>query len=145
MDLIKQQLKIVKNYLNDGKTFPLPIQSIEQQLSFFINGVKTQELVRPCLVNDGIIQINENEYSELISAFDIADNAGRLIKFVPASGAASRMFQKFQSVLNRFQNLSFTDLKIKSEIDKECKIVYEFLINISSFAFYDDLKDSIKC
>ena len=140
MNHIEQQLKIVKDSLNNGKTSPLSIQLIEQQLSFFINGVKTQELVKPCLVNDGIIQIKENEYSELLSEFDIAANAGRLIKFVPASGAASRMFQKFQSVLNRFQDLSFADLKIKSETDKECKSVYDFLVNISRFAFYDDLK-----
>lgn len=140
MNNIEQQLKIVKNSLNNGKTSPLTIQLIEQQLSFFINGVKTQELVKPCLINDGIIQIKENEYSELLSEFDFAINTGRLIKFVPSSGAASRMFQKFQSVLNRFQDLSFADLKIKSEADKECKSVYEFLTNISRFAFYDDLK-----
>jgi|WetSurMetagenome_2_1015567.scaffolds.fasta_scaffold07047_5 hypothetical protein len=140
MNHIEQQLKIVKNSLNDGKTSPLPLQLIEQQFSLFINGVKIQKLVRPCLVNDGIVQIKENEYSGLLSEFDLAVNTGRLLKFVPASGAASRMFQNLQSVLNRFQNLSFTDLKIKSEFDKECKSACDFLINISRFAFYDDLK-----
>jgi hypothetical protein len=140
MNHIEQQLKIVKNYLSNGKTSPISIQLIEHQLSLFINGVKIQELVKPCLINDGIIQIKQSEYSELLSEFDFAANNDRLLKFVPASGAASRMFQKFQSVLNRFQNLSFADLNIKSKTDEECKSVYDFLINISRFAFYDDLK-----
>jgi len=91
MNHIENQLKKVEKSLKESKTFPLSPQLIEQQLSLFINGVKVQKLVRPCLVNDGIIQINENEYHELISAYDIAANACRLIKFVPASGAASAL------------------------------------------------------
>jgi hypothetical protein len=126
--------------LKEGKTFPLSSQLIEQQLSLFINGTKIQDLIRPCVVNDGIVQINENEYSELLSEFDFAANAGRLLKFVPASGAASRMFQKLQSVLNRYQAFTLADLKLCLESDNECKSLYEFLTNIHKFAFYDELK-----
>ncbi len=144
MNHIEQQLEIVKDSLKSGKTNPLSLQLIEQQLSLFINGVKIPELAKPCLVDDGIIRIKENEYSDLISEFNSAVNNGRVMKFVPASGAASRMFQKLQSVLNRYQTFSFTDLKNNSESDKECKSILEFLINLPKFAFYDDLKQVLK-
>jgi len=140
MNRIEQQLDIVKDLLKSNKLKQLSIQVIEQQLILFVIGVKIPQLVKPCIIEDGIVRLNENKFQELIAEYDLAAKTGRLIKFVPASGAASRMFQKLQSVLNRFSNFSLDDLKNNSENDIECKSVVEFLLNLPKFAFYDDLK-----
>lgn len=55
--------------------------------------------------------VKKEDHDELLNLFDTASSNGRLIKFVPASGAASRMFQKLQSVLNRINNFTLDDLK----------------------------------
>lgn len=140
MSIIQAEIKKIEEYIKLTDRKDISISSIEEQLSLFVNGVKIPELVKPCIIGDGIVNLEKSDYDELIKAHNSASESGRIIKFVPASGVASRMFQKFQSVLNRFPNLSFAELKIKSETDKECNSVYEFLTNISKFAFYDDLK-----
>lgn len=51
------------------------------------------ELVRPAVVDDGIERIGEDRQEALILGHEQAMREGRCAKFVPASGAASRMFQ----------------------------------------------------
>ncbi len=50
-------------------------------------------LVRPCTVGDGIVVLAEDRWPELLERHRAASARGRLTKFVPASGAASRMFR----------------------------------------------------
>ncbi len=140
MNQIKSELKKIINYLDSARDKDISIENIEQQLDLFENGVKIPQLAKPCIVGDGIVVLHHGEFDELLNLFDSVSAAGRLIKFVPASGAASRMFHKLQSVLNRFNNISLNDIKSKIETDNECKAVYEFLINLKKFSFYDDLK-----
>jgi len=144
MNYIEQQLNRVKDLLHTGKSIQLPISTIEQQLRLFVDGVKIPQLDKPCTIGDGIVKLMQNEYDDLLSLFNTASLKGRLIKFVPASGAASRMFQKIQSVLNRFSNITLNDLKNISENDNEYKSVSEFLVNLQKFAFYDELKTVLK-
>lgn len=143
MDLIQQELIKVERYFNSIKKKEISLQTIEHQLNLFISGVKIPELVKPCTPGDGIVQIPENQFSDLINEFNTASLSGRITKFVPASGAASRMFQKLFSVLNRFPKFSLRELKSLSEDDKECKYVYDFLTNLKKFAFYDDMKSAL--
>lgn len=59
-------------------------------------------LVRPATVGDGIEQFTttrHSEIAELIDRGDAAASAGRVLKFVPASGAATRMFKDLISAL----------------------------------------------
>jgi hypothetical protein len=50
-------------------------------------------LDRPCTIGDGIVQLDPATQSKLIAQGDEAARAGRVVKFVPASGAATRMFK----------------------------------------------------
>jgi hypothetical protein len=50
-------------------------------------------LERPCTVGDGIVQLDPSRHEHLIHAAQQAAAAGRVQKFVPASGAATRMFK----------------------------------------------------
>ena len=51
-------------------------------------------LDRPCTVGDGIRRLVEREHDALLRAHREAADAGRFTKFVPASGAATRMFRE---------------------------------------------------
>ena len=140
MSLIDQELKKALSYLEQNKSFQISPSSIKKQLELFYSGVKIPVLAKPCLVNDGIILIKNIEIDELLMLHNEAAKTGRIIKFVPASGAASRMFQKLQSVLNRFNNPTLEDLKKNSELEKDCKSVLDILVNLKKFTFYNDLK-----
>ena len=51
------------------------------------------ELARPCRLEDGIETVPRERQEALILLHDEAARQGRCSKFVPASGAATRMFQ----------------------------------------------------
>ena len=144
MNSMEQELKKIINYLEQNKTTVISISSIEEQLKLFFTGVKIPVLVKPCIVGDGIHCLNDEEIDELLILHSETAKEGRLLKFVPASGAASRMFQNLQSVLNRFNNFTLDDLRKYSENDNECKSVLDFLVNLPKFAFYDELKTVLK-
>lgn len=50
-------------------------------------------LDRPCTIGDGIVQLDPPRQPWLLERADEAIRAGRVVKFVPASGAATRMFK----------------------------------------------------
>jgi len=59
-------------------------------------------LLRPATIGDGIDQFpssRHTEVAELIDRGDAAASSGRVLKFVPASGAATRMFKDLISAL----------------------------------------------
>lgn len=67
-------------------------RAVENQLKRFAGGPKYLKLNRPCVPGDGIIQITGGQRKKLIEQFETQAGKHQLLKFVPASGAASRMF-----------------------------------------------------
>jgi len=140
MNNIEIELKKIQDYLKENVSPEISLSSIENQLKLFYFGVKVPVLAKHCIIGDGIHRISDDEANELLTLHGEAARAGRIMKFIPASGAASRMFQKLQSVLNRFNNFRLSEIEAAISEDKECKSVYEFLTNLKRFTFYDDLK-----
>jgi hypothetical protein len=106
---------------------------LEWQLEMFKNGVQFIDLKRAATINDGIIQMSESELEKYCNEFDLAQNIVK-IKFVPASGAATRMFKDLYEYLEDSQN---GDVEIKNA---EVKVFFE---RISEFAFYSSLKEAV--
>lgn len=113
-------------------------EEIAKQIENFKKGFPFVKLVAPATKGHGIQVFDEQEVNELAAFFD--ENAPKrgLIKFVPASGAASRMFKHLFEFMESFTG-NKEDLK-KLESDKSFNSVYYFLDNIKKFAFIDDLK-----
>lgn len=103
-------------------------EKIEEQLNYFKNGFPPLNIKKPASIDDGIIRITKEEFSEKISIWDdYLKTDKEVTKFVPASGAASRMFKD----LFAFVESSYDEPTTQFE--------KEFFDNIKSFAFYDDL------
>jgi len=64
-----------------------------RQLALIAAPVAHADLVRPCRLEDGIETIPVERQEALILLHEEAAHQGRCSKFVPASGAATRMFQ----------------------------------------------------
>ena len=105
----------------------LTIERVEAQINCIKRGIIPIKLNRPCRVGDGLIVISEKEKARLVRAYDEEVKKGRIVKFVPASGAASRMFQSWYQV---FETGCFPSA------DQEA----EFAADLSRYAFYEDLK-----
>ena len=71
-----------------------------RQVELFRNPPPYTRVLRPCTPGDGIRSISIAEHSALLDQYDIAARRGRIAKFVPASGAATRMFKDLLSYLS---------------------------------------------
>lgn len=67
---------------------------IDRQVAILEAGTKYVHLDRPATPGDGIRVIGAAEAAALVAAFDVHRASKQLAKFVPASGAASRMFKE---------------------------------------------------
>ncbi|TVQ66182.1 MAG: DUF4301 family protein [Balneolaceae bacterium] len=114
---------------------------IETQLDRFRKGFPDLEIDRPATIGDGIVRIPDEEEMRLTDRFHQAQKEGRVMKFVPASGAASRMFKSLQAMLNGNGEITKEHLESGSE---DAEFTRTFLDNLKTFAFYEDLVDALK-
>jgi hypothetical protein len=119
----------VKSQVSEIKGINLPEEAL-RQLELFRRGVKPIKLARPARVEDGIVRIAPDEQDALTSLHDQASLKGRMLKFVPASGAASRMFKDWHRVCQ------------KGQFDT-AEASLRFINDIPKYAFYQDLKQSM--
>jgi hypothetical protein len=104
---------------------------IETQLSYFQTGFPFLKLEAPASVGNGITVLYDKEIDECVGQWDKYRSENHdIIKFVPASGAASRMFKDIFSFLNSDYDSPKTDFE------------KTFFNNINRFAFYDALNET---
>jgi hypothetical protein len=102
-----------------------------RQVELFRNPPPYTRVLRPCRPGDGIRSISESEHPALLAQYDAAARRGRIGKFVPASGAATRMFQGLLSFLT-----SHPGGQPDTDLPKE---VRNFFDNLPRFPFFEDL------
>jgi hypothetical protein len=112
----------------------------ERQLNLFRNPPPFLELDRPAALGDGIFKLNRKQKQESLKQYEKARGQGRFLKFVPASGAASRMFHL---LLKFFERAPFTTEDLRAEAlrgDEESRQFLHFMESLSRTAFFDELK-----
>lgn len=136
----KDKKKLEKDLKSEQGKLDIPVESIIEQIETFEKGIPPVRIVKACTIGDGIRIIPAEHYNSYFDLFQSALDNERIIKFVPASGAASRMFKKLQSVLTNSKTTHKELEKAASLGDEESNSVLEFINNLEHFAFYDDLK-----
>lgn len=115
----------------------ISVHVIEKQIDNFIHGFPFIKLFKPATPNDGILTFTEKEKTFYQEFFRVSLRDKKVVKFVPASGAASRMFKHLFEFREKCQqgpvNFSGTDVDAKFESAEY------FLTNISKIAFFDSL------
>ena len=103
----------------------LVLDVVQGQLADFASGFPYSDIVRAALIGDGVRAMLGAEYEEY---YDAHRNEYKMVKFVPASGAATRMFKDL------FEFLS------SGQMNKTTEIVLD---NLEKFAFWDDLRAAL--
>ena len=95
-------------------------KQIEEQLACFVKGFPFLEITASASVERGIMVIPQEKQAPYMDAWDayLAKNK-KILKFVPASGAASRMFKNLYEFLsadynepqNAFEKKFFDDIR----------------------------------
>ncbi len=105
-------------------------QQINAQLECFKNGFPFLELAGAASVKKGILKLEEHEEKEILKVWDqYLQKKNTILKFVPASGAASRMFKDLFEFLDATYDTPQTPFE------------QTFFHEIDKFAFYSELND----
>jgi hypothetical protein len=114
---------------------------IVTQIEMFKKGFPCTKLLRPCTVGDGIHALRESDIRRLTDVYSKASLEGRAMKFVPASGAASRMFKALFTAHSLYDTSEGNRLFLDPDAaDSDVVICAKFIRGIRQFAFYEDLK-----
>jgi hypothetical protein len=115
----------------------IPVEKVRSHLLTFRNGLTKIQLKKPAVLNDGLFGLDASRANELADYFDRKKENVKLMKFVPASGAASRMFKFVCEFLAEFDSEKETiNAYINRRKDEALKV---FLIGIDKFPFFNDI------
>ena len=121
------------NDLTQIKEHGLTVEQIDAQLAAFRSGFPFLKLYSAATVDNGIIAVSSEDEKKYVSIWnEYLASDGDILKFVPASGAASRMFKALFEFLDGEEDLPSNDFMKK------------FFREIHNFAFFDTLDKAVK-
>ncbi len=109
-------------------------EQIENQIESFRKGFPYLHIEKAATIGDGIIRLSENEISDYIHEYNACRDEIKIEKFVPASGAASRMFKKLYTFVS----------ENKSNPNPDYDAVIPIIENIQKTAFFVHLKEILE-
>lgn len=111
-----------------------------EQLEIFKKGIPPIRLQRPCTVGDGITVLDDSEIKSYSQVYREAAAEGRMMKFVPASGAASRMFKTLLKFDNELEKIDRAEVEKNAQSDDDYADLLKFIRGIRNYAFFEELK-----
>ncbi|GAA4830390.1 DUF4301 family protein [Algivirga pacifica] len=114
-------------------------ETLDAQIKNFQKGFPPMAVVKAAVTTDGILQVSETDKIPYEIKFEECIEGKKLVKFVPASGAATRMFKVAYEFLRKHRGTEVgTDTFQASGDDLD---VLELFDGIKKSAFYNDLQE----
>ena len=117
-----------KEDLSQIEKHGLTRERVERQIENFRNGFPYLPIVRAAAAGDGIKVLAEDDIARAEARYDDEARRLRVVKFVPASGAATRMFKELFEFIND---------------DRRGKGIDTLLANIEKFAFWPEFSHHV--
>jgi Domain of unknown function (DUF4301) len=103
----------------------IDLETVYQQINDFKEGFPFMQLQKAATLNDGVMKLTDEQLESFTAFYEKKVTKLVPLKFVPASGAATRMFKSLFSFLEEGKSDKSTD---------------QFFEKLNDFAFADDLK-----
>ena len=134
-------IKFTKKDKEEFKAKGVAAEKVVEQIATFKEGIPFVNLKKAAVVEDGIYRFSKEEEQELVQNYEINSQNLTILKFVPASGAASRMFKALFNFLEVYnpKELSLDAYLIKTNDTA----ILQFSEKIKSFPFYKMVKSRI--
>ncbi|MBD1260352.1 DUF4301 family protein [Maribacter polysiphoniae] len=117
-------------------------EKVRNQIQIFEEGIPFVNLVKAAVVGDGILKFTVREQKELANKFEEAKKGLSLLKFVPASGAASRMFKALFNFLEAYDPAKESlEQYFERTHDSDLRV---FRDGLKKFPFYETIMERIK-
>lgn len=116
-------------------------EALNEQVTIFKEGIPPIHLEKAATIGNGIIEFSKEETAKYAAIYQKKKQGISILKFVPASGAATRMFKSLFAFKDNFdpEKESFVAY-LERKGDKDTKIFFE---DLEKFAFYPILMDYI--
>lgn len=118
----------------------ISVERINKQLDQFRKGFPFAKLLAPATISHGIHVVDDRMKSDFIRTWRECAEKLQIVKFVPASGAATRMFKDLFEYIDAATDGVSEESLLESEKFKGVKTVID---QLDRFAFYQDLKEKI--
>jgi len=131
-----------KKKIQQIKSKGLTVKEVEKQIALFQNGVPFINLVSEATISNGIIALSSDDIERYITLFNAKKESVSILKFVPASGAATRMFKFLYAFL---EDYNIENDSINSYINKtKSQALSVFFVGIEKFPFYHSVIESLQ-
>ncbi|NRD19119.1 DUF4301 family protein [Winogradskyella eckloniae] len=120
----------------------LNLNDVKKQIELFETGIPFTNISKAATINNGILALDDTSIKSYIDFFESKKNATSLLKFVPASGAASRMFKFLFRFVSEFNS---KEQSLNSFINKNnLRELSLFMVGMEKFPFYKLVLKSLK-
>lgn len=117
------------------KAYGLSVDEVENQIINFIKGFPFVKLHQNVSKGNGLLDMSEAEIDNTIRYYEENKSKHFILKFVPCSGAATRMFKDLIEFSGLYMGMPYNMKKFPS--------AHKTLDNLESFAFYNELESII--
>lgn len=116
-------------------------EALREQLAIFKMGIPFVNLKKPATIGNGIHKFSQEKEEELITLFEGRKESLSLLKFTPASGAATRMFKFLFEFLDGYHP---EEQSVNAYINKKkAQDLRLFFVGIDSFPFYKEIRKKL--
>jgi len=126
---------------NQMQAHGLSETEVQRQIDIFKKGIPFANIVEAASVENGILALSEKEQRYFADLYDSERENLELLKFVPASGAATRMFQFLHQFLDTYTPSEDISQFLEKKENRELK---RFFSSLDKFAFYDAVIEHLK-
>jgi len=135
-------MEFSENDLQQLSKMSISKEKLLEQIETFKEGIPFVNLEKAALVSEGISRFSRVEEQQLIQNFDDSKQGLSLLKFVPASGAASRMFKALFNFLEVYNpDQESLEAYLERTRDKDIKAFFD---NQRALPFFKIIHSRIK-
>ena len=120
----------------------ITLDQVNAQISRLKNGMTHSHLLFAATIGKGIHAYNAEETQNLIALYETSKEDLDILKFVPASGAATRMF-KFLFKFLKGYTLSKGNIKAYAQAEGD-DLILAFTSQLKAFPFYTEVYSKLK-
>lgn len=128
-----------KEDLKEFKKREIKREQIDRQIENFQKGFNFVHLTEPAILGNGIKTIPADEENYLIDLYEKGIQNAEVVKMVPASGSATRMFKSLFTFLENYTGSTEDFLEFVQDTDPNS--MHEFFEHLNEFPFYARLKN----
>lgn len=135
-------MSFTENDIHQIESNDLTLTGIKKQIEIFETGIPFTNVSDAATLNYGIMPLNNSKIEAYVTLFENEKDKKSLLKFVPASGAATRMFKFLFKFVSEYNS---NEQSLNSYINKNnLRELSLFMVGLEKFPFYNQVLELLK-